>query len=249
MLKYPYSALSNRSNGEVNMGGIYVETLIKAPLEKIWQVTQDPATHCRWDVRFGRIDAVPGSTPARFRYATTVLPGVEIGGHGTHAGERHRADGTRTSVLRFGSDDRRSLIAAGHGYWRYVPEPGGVRFLTGYTYQARWGASGWLVDLTFRPLFGWATAWSFDRLRLWLERGVPPERALRNAWCQVAVRAGVVALVAALGLGGLVTAAAAVLLLLVPPGPDTPAARRCRRRPSRPADRLAARTPSLLETL
>lgn len=27
----------------------------------------------------------------------------------------------------------------------------------------------------FHPLIGWATAWSFDRLRLWIERGIPPE--------------------------------------------------------------------------
>jgi hypothetical protein len=33
----------------------------------------------------------------------------------------------------------------------------------------------------FRPLIGWATAWSFDRLRLWLERGVDPERSTRQA--------------------------------------------------------------------
>jgi hypothetical protein len=26
---------------------------------------------------------------------------------------------------------------------------------------------------------GWATAWSFDRLRLWIERGTPPEDVLR----------------------------------------------------------------------
>ena len=27
----------------------------------------------------------------------------------------------------------------------------------------------------FARLLGWATAWSFDRLRLWIERGIPPE--------------------------------------------------------------------------
>ncbi|GAB3181476.1 hypothetical protein FHX75_1763 [Micromonospora palomenae] len=236
------------------MRGIYVETLIDAPVERLWQATQDPAAHRRWDARFGRIDPVPGSTPARFRYATAVLPGVRIAGHGTHAGEQHRPDGTRTSALRFGSDDPRSLIATGSGYWRYLPGPDGVRFLTGYTYAPRWGRAGRLADLAFRPLFGWATAWSFDRLRLWLERGVPPERARRQAWREVALRALAVACVGALaarlgaggaGVAGAVLATAAVALAL-PPHPHTPAARRCRRRP---ADRLAARTPSLLERL
>ena len=32
----------------------------------------------------------------------------------------------------------------------------------------------------FRPLIGWATAWSFDRLRLWLEDGVDPATSLRQ---------------------------------------------------------------------
>ena len=40
---------------------------------------------------------------------------------------------------------------------------------------------GALFDrLIFRPLMGWATAWSFDRLRLWLEQDVAPEQALRH---------------------------------------------------------------------
>ncbi|SCG48289.1 SRPBCC family protein [Micromonospora coxensis] len=234
------------------MSGIYVETLIDAPVERIWRATQDPGAHRRWDVRFGRIDPVPGSSPARFRYATTVLPGVEIGGYGVHAGERSRPDGSRTSALRFGSDDPRSLIAAGSGYWRYVPGPAGVRFLTGYAYTPRWGRPGRLVDLAFRPLFGWATAWSFDRLRLWLERGVPPERARANAVREVTLRALAVVGVAALGaVAGPVTAVVASLAattgaLALPPRPDTPAARRCRRHPP---DRLAARPPSVLERL
>lgn len=232
---------------------IYVETLIDAPVERVWRATQDPGTHPRWDGRFSRIDPVPGATPARFRYATRLLPGVEIVGYGMHAGERTRPDGTRTSALRFGSDDPRSLIAVGSGYWRYVPAPGGVRFLTGYTYVPRWGPMGRLADILFRPVFGWATAWSFDRLRLWLEHGLPPERARGNAGREVALRTLAVASVGALvaPATGAVTAAvvvlaASVVALAVPPHPHTPAARRCRRRPP---DRLAACPPSLLETL
>ncbi|MFN0090888.1 MAG: hypothetical protein ACKVWR_11560 [Acidimicrobiales bacterium] len=42
-----------------------------------------------------------------------------------------------------------------------------MRFLTRYDYRPRWGRLGGLVDRwLFRPVFGWATAWSFDRLRL-----------------------------------------------------------------------------------
>jgi hypothetical protein len=32
-----------------------------------------------------------------------------------------------------------------------------------------------LDRILFHPLLGWATAWSFDRLRLWIEHGIPPE--------------------------------------------------------------------------
>lgn len=73
-------------------------------------------------------------------------------------------------------------------------------------------------------------AWSFDRLRLWCERGVPPERALRNAWVEVAVRC----LVVALSVGWAVAVQNPVPLIiglvgmLLPPCPSTPAARRCR---------------------
>lgn len=236
------------------MSAIYVETLIDAPLDRVWQATQDPHAHCRWDARFGRIEPVPGTTPTRFRYTTAVLPGIQISGYGVHAGERERPDGTRTSALRFESADSRSLIAAGSGYWRYVPGPGGLRFLTGYTYIPRWGPVGRLADVVFRPVFGWATAWSFDRLRLWLERGITPERARRHAWWEASVRVlttAVVTVVTALATGdrSLTTVAllvAAAVALMVPPHPATPAARRCRRRPP---DRLAGRTPSLLEQL
>jgi hypothetical protein len=234
------------------MRPIFVETLIDAPVEQVWWATQEPGEHRRWDVRFSRIDPVPGSKPARFRYATTIFPGFTVRGWGVHAGECSRPDGTRTSALRFGSDDRRSLITAGSGYWRYLPGPHGVRFLTGYSYTPRWGRLGRLADLAFRPLFGWATAWSFDRLRLWLTRGVPPERARANAVREITLRlVAVSTATATAGAAGrlpatVVLVVAALAAGLVPPHPDTPAARRCRRRPP---DRLAERAPSLLERL
>ncbi|RIV37926.1 SRPBCC family protein [Micromonospora radicis] len=232
------------------MRPIYVETLIDAPVEQVWWATQVPGEHRRWDVRFDRIDPMPGGEPARFRYATTVFPGLTVRGWGVHAGQRDRWDGTRTSALRFGSDDRRSLIAAGSGYWRYLPGPHGVRFLTGYSYTPRWGRLGRLADLAFRPLFGWATAWSFDRLRLWLTRGVPPERARANAFGELVLRVvGVGTATVAAGAAGPVAGAAAFAVTalvagVLPPHPDTPAARRCRRRPP---DRLAAWAPHLVE--
>ena len=164
---------------------IYVESHINCSIDDVWRHTQTPAVHERWDVRFSKIDyleADPDSDadePQRFVYATAVAPGISVDGRGETLGERHRSDGTAYSGLKFWSDRRLSLIQSGSGYWRYVPDPdGGVRFLTRYDYRVRWGAFGRCIDrYAFRPLFGWATAWSFDRLRLWIERGVSPERS------------------------------------------------------------------------
>jgi hypothetical protein len=43
----------------------------------------------------------------------------------------------------------------------------------------------------FRPLIGWATAWSFDRLRLWIERGVPPAVSMRMSLIHALARLGI----------------------------------------------------------
>lgn len=159
---------------------IYVESRVRAPIDRLWEATQDPARHQRWDVRFGRIDSLPrvDGEPQRFTYATTIGPGFTVAGTGESLGDRDRPDGTRWSGLTFRADDRRSIIDHGSGYWRYLPTDDGVRFLTRYDYRPRWGRVGEALDRrAFRPLFGWATAWSFDRLRLWLEDGTPPERS------------------------------------------------------------------------
>ena len=165
---------------------IYVEQRIRAPLEALWERTQDPDLHERWDLRFTEIDYLPRPDPTKpqaFRYATRLGFGVAVAGTGESVGQRDLPGGSRASALRFGSDQRRSLIRDGSGYWKYVPTDAGIRFLTGYDYEVRWGLAGRLVDrLAFRPLIGWATAWSFDRLRLWLERGIDPGQAARQAF-------------------------------------------------------------------
>jgi hypothetical protein len=163
---------------------IYVESLIDAPMDALWAATQDPDRHQRWDVRFGEITYLPkvDGEPQRFTYATTLVPGCTVAGTGESLGDRDRADGTRWSGLKFWAGDRRSIIEAGAGYWRYVPTDEGVRFLTRYDYRPRWGRFGEAADrYLVRPAFGWATAWSFDRLRLWLEQGIAPEHARNQA--------------------------------------------------------------------
>ncbi|MCC5952989.1 MAG: DoxX-like family protein [Acidimicrobiia bacterium] len=176
---------------------------MRVPMEQLWDATQDPDEHQRWDVRFGSITYLPKmeGEPQRFTYATTVAPGVTVGGTGESLGDRDRPDGTRWSGLRFWAKDRRSIIDAGAGYWRYVPTDDGIRFLTRYDYRPRWGRLGELVDrVVFRPAFGWATAWSFDRLRLWLEEGIPPERSRDQAIAHATAVGGLVGVFAYQGL-------------------------------------------------
>jgi len=157
----------------VSSKGLYVEVLIRTDIESVWQATQDTEQHPRWDARFSRITRSAGLDDGgyRFRYERSA-PGHVIVGSGMSIGEKHRADGTRTSALRFDTDDRLSPLRAGRGYWRYIPTSDGVRFITGYDYTPGFGRG---VDLVLRPVVLWLTAWSFDRLRIWLEEGVPPE--------------------------------------------------------------------------
>ena len=107
---------------------------------------------------------------------------MAISGKGETAGSREGSDNSRTSALKFWSADPRSLIREGSGYWQYVPTPDGILFLTEYNYQTRFGLLGsWFDRLVFRPLIGLATAWSFDRLRLWLEKGIDPAVSLERS--------------------------------------------------------------------
>lgn len=245
--------------------GLYIEARIRTDLDALWSRTQDPSQHQRWDLRFTEIDNLPRAEgePQHFRYATRVLPFLTVAGTGVSAGERERPDGTRTSALRFASPHPLSLLAEGSGYWRYIPDGDGVRFLTGYDYRPRWGGFGALADrLLFRPLMGWATAWSFDRLRLWLEHGITPERARANWLAELLVRAlAIVLACTGFGYGSLLrltgpfaplffyatpllATVALSLALFAPPRSTTPAARRCLRTPP-----TRVRAPRLLRTL
>jgi uncharacterized membrane protein YphA (DoxX/SURF4 family) len=171
---------------------IYVELRIRGDLETLWERTQEPALHERWDLRFTRIDYLPradADSPQRFRYETRIGFGIRICGEGESTGTRGGADGSRTSALTFWSGDAKSLIRQGSGYWRYIPTSDGVRFLTWYDYRTRFGLVGRAIDRAiFRPIMGWATAWSFDRLRLWIERGIDPASSLRQAIAHAAAR-------------------------------------------------------------
>jgi hypothetical protein len=159
---------------------IYVELNIKADMDELWERTQMPEMHEQWDLRFSEIRYMAKKTDdesQRFLYATRIGFGMRIEGTGETTASTEERSGRKTSALRFGSDSPISLIREGGGFWRYVPheESGSVTFMTRYDYETRFGLLGRLADgLAFRPMIGWATAWSFDRLRLWLESGIPP---------------------------------------------------------------------------
>lgn len=52
------------------MRGVYVETLIRADVARVWELSQEPRQHLRWDLRFTSIEPrAPTSTGTR-RFAT-----------------------------------------------------------------------------------------------------------------------------------------------------------------------------------
>jgi hypothetical protein len=164
-----------RHDGVMPRTAIYVEIEIRSTVETVWELTQNPARHPRWDLRFSSITPTEQLEGGgyRFRYERS-MPLHTIVGTGTSLGESSRPDGTRTSALRFTTADRLSPLGDGRGYWRYLPTESGVTFITGYDYAPGWGR---LLDaVILRRVIGWMTAWSFDRLRIWAETGVEPER-------------------------------------------------------------------------
>src|SRR5215469_10308518 len=164
--------------------GLYVEIPIASSMDELWEKTQNPELHQRWDLRFTKIEYLPrqAEEPQKFLYCTRIGFGLKINGKGESTGVREGDDGARTSSLRFWSEDPKSLIKVGSGYWKYVPASNRIRFFTWYDYETRFGLVGKTLDKCFfRPLLGWATAWSFDRLRLWIEKGIPPESSRDRA--------------------------------------------------------------------
>ncbi|RNA70072.1 DoxX-like family protein [Alteribacter keqinensis] len=171
---------------------IYVETNIRTDLDSLWEYTQKPDLHERWDLRFSKIKYVEKEhedAPQHFTYETRIGFGLGIKGTGVSRGERFADRGERTSSLGFFSDQRLSLIKEGSGYWKYQDRgDGDITFLTQYDYKTRWGAAGRLADrFVFRPLIGWATSLSFDTLRLWLEKGITPEDSLKRSLIHILV--------------------------------------------------------------
>jgi len=83
--------------GQVPRQPIYVETLIKADLDRVWELTQDTDLHPRWDLRFSKITPT-GTTDdgsSRFRYELHIPAhhilgtGISLGGAPTAGRNAH----------------------------------------------------------------------------------------------------------------------------------------------------------------
>ncbi|WP_054024707.1 DoxX-like family protein [Bacillus sp. FJAT-28004] len=170
----------------MNNKPIYVELEIRANLDQLWMHTQNPQLHEQWDLRFSQIQYLPQTNESdiqKFRYETRIGFGLKISGTGETSCTTMKDSKERVSTLTFASAQPVSLIRMGGGYWKYKDQGDKLTFITLFNYQTRFGIAGRVLDrFIFRPIFGWATAWSFDRLRIWLEEHIPPsvvaERAL-----------------------------------------------------------------------
>ncbi|PJN90652.1 DoxX-like family protein [Bacillus sp. mrc49] len=156
---------------------IYVEIPIQATIDEVWRMTQKPELHEQWDLRFSSITYLPKKSeddPQSFLYETKLGRYVKVAGWGKSVGAHNKKDGSKTSSLHFGTDQKISPIREGKGYWQYIPKDNGITFLTQYDYDVRYGLLGRLLDFFFRPIMGWATALSFDVLKRWIEKGESP---------------------------------------------------------------------------
>ncbi|HFK1455891.1 TPA: DoxX-like family protein [Bacillus cereus] len=162
---------------------IYVSAEMNTTMEKLWEYTQEPHIHTEWDARFTEISYLKKQEgePQKFLYKTKIGFGLEIAGEGESIGEIRKETGERISSLKFWTDNTLSLIQIGRGYWKYTPCKEHIHFETQYDYDTRYGRIGSVIDFyMFRPLLGWATAWSFDALKLWLEKGLHPRLLIRK---------------------------------------------------------------------
>lgn len=168
---------------------LYIETKIKGDLDTLWTYTQDPELHEQWDLRFTEIKYLPKEKTTErqhFLYTTKIGFGIKVNGIGESVATKTKDNGENTSVLKFSSKSKTSIIKEGSGYWKYIPETNGIKFLTGYDYETRWGIFGKVIDkLIFRPLMIWATAWSFDCLKNWIEKEINPKQAIMSQWTVV----------------------------------------------------------------
>ena len=146
---------------------IVVEAILAAPVELVWERSQDPEQHTAWDIRFnhiGYLDEVDHRGFHAMDYRTKIALGLEITGYGRYLGNSEHSH----SSFEFDSDDWKSIIRNGRGIWLYRPCAEGTLFKTVYDYETHYGYLGRTLDrLIFRSLLQLATEWGFETLRQW----------------------------------------------------------------------------------
>lgn len=146
---------------------IVVEAIIPASVETVWERSQEPDLHTRWDIRFSHIAYLPEKDERGFNlmdYRTKIGFGIEVAGIGRYL----QNSPPKHSTFEFESADWKSLITIGRGIWQYKPCPEGTYFRTVYDYETRYGWCGRIIDrILFRPVMQLATEWGFETLRLW----------------------------------------------------------------------------------
>jgi hypothetical protein len=159
---------------------VVVTAFVPAPVQVVWERTQTPEEHVRWDIRFTDIAYRTERDERGFElldYATRFL-GVSVRGVGRYLQNAP----LERSTFEFESRDWKALIRRGRGLWCYASEGSGTCFETVYDYEVRYGALGRAIDaLLFRPLIQLATEWGFETLRLWCagDEGALERRASR----------------------------------------------------------------------
>jgi len=164
-----------------NARKIVVEAIIPAPVETVWERTQNPVEHIRWDIRFNDIRYREDRDQRGFSlmdYRTRIGFGIAVSGIGRYL----QNSPPHHSTFEFESDDWKSLITRGRGIWLYEPSGDGTYFKTVYDYGVRYGFAGRFADsLLFRRLMQLATEWGFETLRQWCngDGSAPARRAGR----------------------------------------------------------------------
>jgi hypothetical protein len=164
------------------MRRVVVEALISAPVERVWERSQEPEQHVGWDLRFSSIRYLPEQDARGFHlmeYLTRLGFGLQVAGWGRYL----QNDPLVRSTFEFGSEDPKSLITHGRGVWLYERRPEGTFFKTVFDYQTRHGVAGGLLDFyLFRPAMQLATEWSFETLRQWCEGDDTAVARRRSLW-------------------------------------------------------------------
>lgn len=132
---------------------------IPAPVERVWEIAQDPTCRIHWDQRM-----------AEYRWLGPVQAGSEIELRLRMGFMRPKAQGRmmiwnpprQSSVHIYEAASR--LVPLGAGSWTFIATPGGTRFTTRFTLQEQklpWYVSRWFL----RQAVWWDTWRSLRRLR------------------------------------------------------------------------------------